>query len=630
MPCAPVLSAVARVACALCFNLLLLLHVGAETSEKEGKYHLSTSQELSQQAVRGWPPAARRMLAATGLPPNLRALARDAPQPMERVCLVGIPVKRTAKLLLALARGDWCLSADWLTAPLPDRLDLERYEVSDHIPGCRAARTGGGGLALKGVQVMAHGPTTMPQDELMRILVAAGATIVADNGAGLEGVSSLAYRRPGESQWSACVETDLYDAIMCCDAGRLLSSTTTATRSPLGRPGEVVAVPRAPTPPAAATSGTLSMGTGRAHCAEYDHLCAAAAAAQGDMMEACAVSSAAAAAEALVVSTPMAAAPVISAPVPDSQAMPVPVSSTGGIPVPAPREPENALENGCEFTDGSSAAARSKRPRRSSRGASSTSAGAASASHSSAIDFGGARMHFELLPPPQASSGGWFASEEALKLYRQRLPDCNVWLKLEPSAAPRGAPPAGPVSGRALPPSTDGDSRSTSRRRATAAISSSREGGARSAARGGGSRGAEHDFLRGLLEAEGARTAVLRHGEGEGGEGDARALLAACTFVPHRAARLCELQLLAVSARHAKRGLGSALLAAVEGWLADALGVHCVVALAGMDTVGFWRKRGYAEDAVTLEPEAWALLRDPFGHSQMMARWLPSGEGGTS
>ena len=83
---------------------------------------------------------------------------------------------------------------------------------------------------------------------------------------------------------------------------------------------------------------------------------------------------------------------------------------------------------------------------------------------------------------------------------------------------------------------------------------------------------------------------------------------------------MAELQLLAVSSRHARRGLGTLLLAAVERWLVTE-GVKCIVALAGLDTLGFWRKRGYSEEGVTLPPAWWALLRDPFGHSQMLAKW---------
>ena len=104
------------------------------------------------------------------------------------------------------------------------------------------------------------------------------------------------------------------------------------------------------------------------------------------------------------------------------------------------------------------------------------------------------------------------------------------------------------------------------------------------------------------------------------------------------------MQLLAVASSHAGRGIGAALLGAAEGWLAEQLGVRTVVVLAGHDTVGFWRKRGYAEAAPpsgaplarrgrkgrrgdegarpALLPEQWSLVRDPFGSSQPMVKQL--------
>ena len=126
-------------------------------------------------------------------------------------------------------------------------------------------------------------------------------------------------------------------------------------------------------------------------------------------------------------------------------------------------------------------------------------------------------------------------------------------------------------------------------------------------------RARERDFLHELvLEADGARTAVLRPAGGG-------AMLAACTFVFHRREGLCELWLLAV--RQSRRGLGSCLLRALEGWMRDA-GVRCVVCLAGEDTLDYWGRHGYAAEHVTLRPEWWALLRDPFGHSHMLAKWF--------
>ena len=67
----------------------------------------------------------------------------------------------------------------------------------------------------------------------------------------------------------------------------------------------------------------------------------------------------------------------------------------------------------------------------------------------------------------------------------------------------------------------------------------------------------------------------------------------ACTWAPHVAAGLAEVWLLAIRRSHARKGLGSLLLRAVEArLLAD--GVRCAVACAGHDTVPFWRRVGYA------------------------------------
>lgn len=95
-----------------------------------------------------------------------------------------------------------------------------------------------------------------------------------------------------------------------------------------------------------------------------------------------------------------------------------------------------------------------------------------------------------------------------------------------------------------------------------------------------------------------------------------------CTYVHHPAEGLCELFLLAT--RIAKRGHGTLLLTAVERHLRHA-GVRCIVCLAGEDTLSFWRKKGYTQEAVALKPQWWALLRDPFGSSKLTAKWLVGG-----
>ena len=66
---------------------------------------------------------------------------------------------------------------------------------------------------------------------------------------------------------------------------------------------------------------------------------------------------------------------------------------------------------------------------------------------------------------------------------------------------------------------------------------------------------------------------------------------------------------------------GSMLLRAVEHGRRD-VGVRCIVVLAGEDVVEFWRRHGYEADSMELSPEKRALLRDPFGGSKMVAKWV--------
>lgn len=170
-----------------------------------------------------------------------------------------------------------------------------------------------------------------------------------------------------------------------------------------------------------------------------------------------------------------------------------------------------------------------------------------------------------------ASSEGsslYFLLEDALRLYRARLPNCNVLL-----------------------------------------VQEGRE---------------SRDFLQELVDAPLSRTALLQKRDGD----ESAMAVGACTFVLHPPPLgLCELQLLAVSGRHARRGYGTLLLRSVEAWLLAA-GAKSIVVLAGMDTVAFWQRRGFV-DEVSLAPEAWALLRDPFGSSTMLAKNLQSGTLGT-
>ena len=99
-------------------------------------------------------------------------------------------------------------------------------------------------------------------------------------------------------------------------------------------------------------------------------------------------------------------------------------------------------------------------------------------------------------------------------------------------------------------------------------------------------------------------------------------VLAACTFVPHAAEGFAELLLLAVRRQHSRRGHGSLLLRAVEGWLCRQ-GVRYCISCASNDCTTFWAKHGYHSD-VTMQTRWWTLVRDPFGSSVIMGKAVPA------
>ena len=70
---------------------------------------------------------------------------------ISQVCVTSTPVRRTLKLLTALAHGAWVVGEDYLQACARSRstLDPEPFELVAEIPGCRAARLGGCGSVLQ-------------------------------------------------------------------------------------------------------------------------------------------------------------------------------------------------------------------------------------------------------------------------------------------------------------------------------------------------------------------------------------------------------------------------------------------------------------------------------------------------
>ena len=70
---------------------------------------------------------------------------------ISQVCVTSTPVRRTLKLLTALAHGAWVVGEEYLEACARSRstLDPASFELVSQIPGCRAARLGGCGSALQ-------------------------------------------------------------------------------------------------------------------------------------------------------------------------------------------------------------------------------------------------------------------------------------------------------------------------------------------------------------------------------------------------------------------------------------------------------------------------------------------------
>ena len=494
-----------------------------------------------------------------------------------RVCIVGTNpvIRKTFKLLRACARGDCVVDERWLDDVTARRCFIDPYLYE--LPAFRVARLG---VGLRGLDVAIFGPTALCLEELREVLLAAGANVVAapsdlaasgaTNGHPSVG-ANLRVRRPPSKRWHEVSESALLSLIV---AGGGWDEP----------------------PPAAdmAHRREVAEATGT----EDDGL-----------------------------------------------------SSHADVRPSRPKRTRAAsARGGCD--DASQGVQLLSLP--------SGGDGGPGGEGAEATDTQRAREAW-LLPasfPSHGSAADHFLLEDVLTLYRQRLPSCNVDLEDQPDAGattghapdPSGATTmdahggAAASGGTSLAPlsSASVQSEQGGRRRGKQRA----DGGApppKRAAAGRGKRGG-YDFLLSIVEADRARTAVLRPAEGGGGGGgggggegkrrpssgasEGRAKpLAACTFVHHPDAHLAELHLLAVSGRHARRGLGSHLLKLVEAWLRDGGRVRCAVCLAGLDTLGFWRKHGYTEEAVELPPEQWALLRDPFGSSKLVAKWFDVRQG---
>ena len=76
----------------------------------------------------------------------------------------GRPVRRTLKLLRALARGHWIVGEEYVAACARNRgvaVDPAPFEegMLPHVPGAQLSRLSGGGRALAGLTVTLRGAT---------------------------------------------------------------------------------------------------------------------------------------------------------------------------------------------------------------------------------------------------------------------------------------------------------------------------------------------------------------------------------------------------------------------------------------------------------------------------------------
>ena len=110
--------------------------------------------------------------------------------------------RRTLKVLLAIARGLWVVSCDWVLCSIErgSWLAEHKYEAVDWFPGCRASRESkerGEGPLLGGLRVFVNGHNVLPpREDLVELLVSGGAQVVGEFRACTLCISSSAAIRP--------------------------------------------------------------------------------------------------------------------------------------------------------------------------------------------------------------------------------------------------------------------------------------------------------------------------------------------------------------------------------------------------------------------------------------------------
>jgi GNAT superfamily N-acetyltransferase len=448
-------------------------------------------------------------------------------------------------------------------------VEPDGYELTYAVPGCRISREAGGRCVLRGLRLACIGPTAIPAPSFQTLLLAAGAEVIPPpqgvpvgqiDGSGPTG-AVLVQQGPDDT-WQSHSEATVLDAIM---RGYWNADVDKQRSTP---EEELAAAVQAGPFAAFQTAGDCVPPPSDARDVEN-------------------------------------ASPQRHRDAPATSAPPVASASAPPPPTPPPPPPPPRPPPPTPVDVASAVAGEDRRASKRARAAIGHTRTPLPLDCGSPRDSGGSGLRAELLPTctaQEAGGGSYFLGEDALRLYRTKLPDCDVMLPAEPLDDALGEGGGG-----------EGDPSSRPQRRHRR----HQGGGSRQGRARGGGGAHTRDFLRELLEVDGARTAVLLRDDG----GEA-ALLGACTYVHHPSEGLCELFLLAT--RHAKRGHGTLLLRAVERHLQGA-SVRCIICLAGEDTLSFWQKKGYTQEAVALKPQWWALLRDPFGSSKLTAKWLVGG-----
>lgn len=494
------------------------------------------------------------------------------------------PVRRTVKLLFAVANGAWVLDHAYVASSAEKRAPCGsplQHELHEDVPGCRIARLAKeeraarglcGSGTLSGLHVRVGGATAVPRDDLLRLLACAGATVeaVATRAWRLgPAVGVLVSTAAGELK-PQLGESELLDAIITARPPRFESEIASA---------RAAAAAAAETAATTATSASLTTKRTRQPLATSDtgnhrvvrsgdeRVHAAAERTEESAKGPWALSSSQSESQEEGAKAPL--HPKVELGVPKSpRFVPLPKSPRfeGAAPVRATRAsaryraPPQAAEShesagkrrATSQPPSQLPSAQAARPtRRATRASAKTQQDGLPAGTVVSELQDGLTLH--LLPPADASASRYFALEAALEIFRSRLPQCNVRV---------------------------------------------------------GKSSETVDFLVSLVENGRSHTATVSRADG--------LVLGAITFVPHER-DFAEILLLAVRRGLSRRGLGTVLLGATERWL-RARGVRIVAACAGLDCTHFWQRSGYSSDEVSLEPAMWAQLGDPFGNSRILLK----------